>query len=253
MPPLPARSGLLKIGELAKQSGLPISTIRHYVNEGLLGTPRKTARNMAYYDERSLERISLITRLKDELYLPLKVIKKLVEAYEGLSLDEVNLLLEIRTRLAERHRELLPPALSVPQDIVDQLELSREEIRTLEAEHVVRPQVRDGQKYYDELDYRILKALSDVRASGFGPDLVTIDDLSIYILTLSKLAGVEARLFAKRIHQGHSIDEIVDLVRNGIPAVNEVISALHQRFLLDALGELGPAIAHRNGAERGSP
>jgi DNA-binding transcriptional MerR regulator len=239
------RTGLLKIGELAKRSGLPTSTIRHYVNEGLLGVPRKTARNMAYYDERSLEKISLITRLKEELYLPLKVIKKLLEAYEGLSLNEVNLLLDIRARLAERYRELLPQELSVPESIVDQLELSGDEIRSLEEQNVVRPEVRDGHKHYDEMDYRILKALSEVRASGFSADLVTIDDLSIYLLTLRQLATVEARLFARRIPQGRSVDEIVELVRKGIPAVNEVISALHQRFLLDALDQLGPALELR--------
>ena len=41
----------IKIGEIAKRSGVPVSTIRFYVKEGLLPFPEKVNKKMAYYDE----------------------------------------------------------------------------------------------------------------------------------------------------------------------------------------------------------
>ena len=39
----------LKIGEIAKKSGVPPSTIRYYVRQGLLPEPTKVNKSMAYY------------------------------------------------------------------------------------------------------------------------------------------------------------------------------------------------------------
>lgn len=51
--------------ELVERSGLPRTTIHHYAREGLLPPARKTAPNAARYDEGHLERLALITRLRD--------------------------------------------------------------------------------------------------------------------------------------------------------------------------------------------
>jgi predicted DNA-binding transcriptional regulator AlpA len=39
--------GLLKMSELADQSGVSAGTIKHYLREGLLPEPVRTTRNMA--------------------------------------------------------------------------------------------------------------------------------------------------------------------------------------------------------------
>lgn len=49
----------IRIGELEKISGLPRSTIHFYIREGILHRSIKTARTMAYYDERHVERLKL--------------------------------------------------------------------------------------------------------------------------------------------------------------------------------------------------
>lgn len=51
--------------ELAERSGLPRTTIHHYAREGLLPPARKTAPNAARYEAAHLERLVLITRLRD--------------------------------------------------------------------------------------------------------------------------------------------------------------------------------------------
>ncbi len=47
--------------------------------KGLLRKPKKTSRNMAYYDESHIEQLKLIKRLRTESYLPLHVIKKVLK------------------------------------------------------------------------------------------------------------------------------------------------------------------------------
>lgn len=51
--------------ELAERSGLPRTTIHHYAREGLLPPARKTAPNAARYEVAHVERLALITRLRD--------------------------------------------------------------------------------------------------------------------------------------------------------------------------------------------
>ncbi|MEN8244517.1 MAG: pyridoxal-phosphate dependent enzyme [Thermodesulfobacteriota bacterium] len=76
----------LKISQLARRAGVSIPTVKHYVREGLLPRPKKTSRNMAYYSEANINRIRLIKKLQKEKYLPLDVIKRLMDT--GKALDE---------------------------------------------------------------------------------------------------------------------------------------------------------------------
>lgn len=74
----------MKIGEISRQSGVPKSTIRYYLREGLLHPPQKTARTMAYFDASHLERLLLIKRLRRDLRMPIAFLKQEVERLEAL-------------------------------------------------------------------------------------------------------------------------------------------------------------------------
>ncbi len=79
----------LKIGEIAKRSGVRPSTIRYYVGEGLLPKPEKANEKMAYYDEACIDRLRAIQDLKGKRYFPLYLIKNILRRMdEGLSLTE---------------------------------------------------------------------------------------------------------------------------------------------------------------------
>jgi DNA-binding transcriptional MerR regulator len=79
----------LKIGEIAKRSGVRASTIRYYVQEGLLPKPEKANEKMAYYNEDCVERLQIIQELQEKRYFPLYLIKNILRRMdEGLSLPE---------------------------------------------------------------------------------------------------------------------------------------------------------------------
>ncbi|MDQ3806271.1 MAG: MerR family transcriptional regulator [Acidobacteriota bacterium] len=52
----------LRIGEVAKASGIAVETLRFYERRGLLGRPRRTGANYRVYDEAVLERLAFIRR-----------------------------------------------------------------------------------------------------------------------------------------------------------------------------------------------
>ncbi|MBU1194856.1 MAG: TetR family transcriptional regulator [Proteobacteria bacterium] len=56
----------MKIGELEKRSGIPRSTIHHYMNCGLLHSPEKTGLTTARYGVSHLKRLEAIFRIKQD-------------------------------------------------------------------------------------------------------------------------------------------------------------------------------------------
>jgi len=68
----------LTIEDLARMSGLPLRTLRYYIQEGLLPGP-DTAGKYASYSQEHLDHLAMIDRLK-RLRLPLKEIRHLLSA-----------------------------------------------------------------------------------------------------------------------------------------------------------------------------
>lgn len=56
----------MKINELEKITGIPRSTIHHYINCGLLHRPQKTGHTMAYYDATHVQRLEAVQKIKIE-------------------------------------------------------------------------------------------------------------------------------------------------------------------------------------------
>ena len=66
--------------EIETVSGVPRSTIHYYLREGILPAAQKSARNAAIYDQRHLDRLIAIDRLKKRReHLPLGLLKRAAE------------------------------------------------------------------------------------------------------------------------------------------------------------------------------
>lgn len=78
-----------KMSDLVRLSGVSKQTIHFYLREGLLLPPIRTSKNMAYYDESTVDDIRFIKELQERRYLPLAVIKEVLKAKrEGHDLRE---------------------------------------------------------------------------------------------------------------------------------------------------------------------
>src|SRR4030088_3738108 len=96
-----ATDGLLKMSELVDRSGVSAGTIKHYLREGLLGSQDdvvRTSRNMAYYPPEFVERIRLIKRLQEDRFMPLRLIKGVIDEDP----ERAHALIELEDRIIER-------------------------------------------------------------------------------------------------------------------------------------------------------
>jgi MerR family mercuric resistance operon transcriptional regulator len=55
----------ITIGELARQVGVNIETIRYYEREGLMLTPKRTANGRRSYGEESIKRLAFIRKARE--------------------------------------------------------------------------------------------------------------------------------------------------------------------------------------------
>jgi len=79
-----ARTQGLRIGQLAKQAGVNVQTIRFYEREGLLAPPPRTASGYRAYTVADLERVRVI-RICQKVGFTLKDVKVVLEPHEVLA------------------------------------------------------------------------------------------------------------------------------------------------------------------------
>lgn len=97
----------MRIGELAKATGVDIQTIRFYEQDGLLAEPPRTPAGYRQYNEAHCETLQFIRRCRS-LDLSLSEIRSLLayRAQPNLACKEINQLVashvdQVRTRIAQ--------------------------------------------------------------------------------------------------------------------------------------------------------
>lgn len=78
-PPHTDKPGL-RMKALVEATGVPKSTILHYLNQGLLPEPVKTSPNMAYYPPQTVDRVRFIQHMQRHHRLSLSEIKQVLES-----------------------------------------------------------------------------------------------------------------------------------------------------------------------------
>jgi len=59
----------MKIGDIAKRTGLKVETVRFYEGEGLIDAPRRSGGNYRLYDESHLDRLTSSNRVGCKRFL----------------------------------------------------------------------------------------------------------------------------------------------------------------------------------------
>ena len=196
----------LKMSELADASGVPAATIKHYLREGLLGGDEeivRTSRNMAYYPPEFVERIRRIKRLQGERFLPLRLIKVLLDEQRGAPVP--------RGEAASRYE--------MPALVLDRLE----------GIGVLTP----GPDGYDPDDVKIVEAIARFRAGGYDEALgFTVYDTLRYRDALQPLVEKEVRVLLERLSGDVEPHAAVEIMRSGREPLRDLIGAMHSKLLL---------------------
>lgn len=220
----------VRIGELAELAGVPVATVRHYLREGLIPEGRKTSRNMAYYPPELAERIRLIKQLQEERFMPLRVIRELLDSGNG-DPERLRALIELEDRILERAAEgerertsarAVGERYGVPADVLDKL-----------AELGVLNPDRRG---YAPSDVRIVEAISRFRAGGYDERIgFTVYDTLRYKRALEGLVSEELQVLTERLAGEMDPDRVAELLEAGVEPLQELISALHRKLLIAEL------------------
>ena len=223
-----ARSnGLLKMSELADRSGVSSGTIKHYLREGLLPEPVRTSRNMAYYPPEFVERIRLIKQLQEERFMPLKVIKRMVDADP----DRLRALIELEDRVIERAVEGEEKRVSAAE-LHRRYEIPREVLDRLAELEVLTPSSRG----YSSSDVRIVEAICRFRAGGYDERIgFTVYDTLRYKRALQALVEEEVQVLLERLAGEMEPERAVALIDDGVEPLQDLIGALHSKLLVAEL------------------
>ena len=73
----------MRVSQLSERSGVPLSSIKFYIREGLLPPGRKTSPNQAAYDEQHVRRLALIRALREDVALPIESIARALRVVEA--------------------------------------------------------------------------------------------------------------------------------------------------------------------------
>ncbi len=193
----------VKISELERITGVPQSTIRYYVKEGLLPQPTKVNKSMAYYDESCVQRIALVRELQEKRYYPLSVIKNIISRMDNgiplpslLSLEDA--IFRPRTEGGERlmSRQEFIAASGIDKGLLD----------TAERLKILVPYNQGEAKPYNQEDVLFAKSLM----KGNKELGIDINDMTFYIHYGQKIVEEELKL-RKKIVAGKSKNDNIKI------------------------------------------
>ena len=177
----------LRMKELVEKTGVPKSTILHYLNQGLLPEPQKTSPNMAYYDPACIDRIQYIQHLQRRHRLSLSEIKQML-AQKGQNLD-FSIFNELDTIIFGRiqDRRLLNAS-----DFCAITGLSQKQLKDLLEAKLLLPLQEDR---FDPQDIGMGKMYAALSAFGLGGE-----DMTEYVALCEKIVDHEMAVRKRLTH-----------------------------------------------------
>ena len=222
----------LRIGELANQAGVSVSTIKYYIREGLLPPPPlKTGRTMGYYDEAYLERLKLVRRLREEHFLPVRVIRTIVadQAPRPRSPAETELLMRVAPGVV---KQLAGAAAGMTlAEAGAHYRLDQEQLGLLKDMGLLG---EDGENL-SASDVELLEALAHGEAAGLTRDRFPIEGLGNYVELLGELARREVRSFMRHAAEGIPEEEVARMSSIAVAATLPMLAVIRKKLILRAL------------------
>ncbi len=219
------------MSELARRSGVPAATIKHYLREGLLPEPRaRTGRTMAYYDPAVVERIKAIKELQQKRFLPLKVIAEVLDGADPYRSEETAAALE--TALQE----------PVTGEVRTRAELVAGGMPSAQLDFfcaigLVEPDGDGEEQRFSGDDLAILRTLGAARRQGISPEMLPHTIVATYIGALQELVRVELLMFREGLARAPEGD-VAKLVPAASRLSEQLVVLLRRNMLLPTLRQL---------------
>lgn len=218
----------LKIGIIAAKTGVPASTIRYYVNQGLLPEPDRVNKSMSYYDESCIEKIKAIRHLQESKFYPLSVIKNIIRRMdEGLSLQEAEAIDNLIFGTGDELVDI--------KEYLKQTGLTAQQLHEAENLGIIMPLIHENErKLYDKDDIHFGR---DVLKRSLDLNL-DIKDFEFYISFGKDMLEYEAKV-RKKIVKGmtreQNIQATIELTKFAGFIRNYIFNRLFQRKIQERI------------------
>ena len=193
---------------------------------------------MAWYPREFVERVRLIKQLQEERFLPLKVIREVLEqgGDEGGS-DRLRALIELEDRVLDRALSGQDSKGLSAREVAKRYGLPQEALERLEQLEVLTPRTpRNGSKRYGPADVQIIEAVSRMRASGYSEALgFTVYDTLIYKRHLERLVSEEVEVMMERVAGEMDTEAAAELLERAVEPMRDLVAALRAKLLVAEL------------------
>jgi DNA-binding transcriptional MerR regulator len=221
--------------DLCELTGMSRQAIHFYIQQGLVPEGQKVSRNMAWYGPEHLERLQQIQRLQEERFLPLKVIRALLDG-DTAELDPGK-----RTNLIEVGARL-DATVNTRPTMVDADEVcERHGVPRADLDRMIELGLigaRDGQVSSDSL--WLIEAWGQFRQLGFTPERgFLVDDLQMYEGAIAQLFQLESKLVIDRIGDLPP-DQVAHMIERALPLVHAALIHFHTAAVRNFFAALPP-------------
>jgi len=221
---------LVKISQLAKKSGVPAATIKHYVREGLLPKPpARSGRTLALYDLSLVSRIQTIKDLQRRHALSLRAIRRILDddAHEGEAEATIRKTLATRKNKGEMRTRAELVAAGMPPEALD----------FFVALGVLTPRVVRGVERYEGDDLSLLRVLGASRRAGITPAMLPPTIVESYLRALRELVRTELELFREGVvpRAGRDIARVTEAATN---LSEQLVVLMRRKLLLPTLRQM---------------
>ena len=220
---------LLKIGELAKLSGVPMATLKFYLREGLIKPTRKSGQTMAWYDPSVVERIRSIRELQERQFLPLDVIRETIDKTTQAEDDHA---------ITEAIASVLLRRGGTRSRGVEELLANGAKPAELEWLRAAGLAVPDAEGRYHGDDLALLSTLGRARSSGLAAEMLPFHILGEYLIALDRLVEVELRMFRAGVIGRAKPSEVAALTKVATELSERLVLLLRRKRLLPTLQRL---------------
>jgi DNA-binding transcriptional MerR regulator len=221
---------LLRIGELAKRTGIPVATIKYYLREGLIAPTRKTGQTMSWYDAALVDRLAAIKELQQRQFLPLDVIREMLDKGER-STDDLAAADAIAKVLSRRGGERK----RTREDIIRTGGATAKELELLSAMGLAIP---DADGIYRGDDLALLATLGAARKAGITAEMLPLSIMNEYLAALRALVAVELKLFRDGVVKRAPAGKVQALTTNATELSERLVVLIRRKLLLPTLNGL---------------
>ena len=158
----------MKISELMEQTGASKETIHYYIREGVLQKPRKTGKNTADYNQSHVDQIKTIKSLRENYFLPIPVIKKLIKKQKTRSRSE-NFSFQFLIENFRPLDQLIFSEVNGRQAFMNATGLADRWLAKMIEWEIITAEKRNEEDFFSQDDVIIGKLIADMDRIGIGP------------------------------------------------------------------------------------